>query len=165
MNTNVSQISSVYTHTSDKHDNVDTLPAAEWNELSTAVAEAHTKINDILSGKKGEISGAGGIKLISTTDDVNGEGDITLSAQNEIYINADQTIKLKANTISIGDSDSPQAYATSVYGDFTVAIPAENDTTHTVKAEDLYTIIAYFKNEGRTNGTGPFASPHSNSQS
>lgn len=163
MNTNVSQISSVYTHTSDKHDNVDTLPAAEWNAISTAVAQAHATINDILSGKKGEISGAGGIKLISTTDDVNGEGDITLSAQNEIYINANQTIELKANTISIGDSDSSQA--TIVYGDFTVVIPAENDDTHTIKAEDLYTMIAYFKNEGRTNGTGPFASLHSNSQS
>lgn len=68
---------------------MDTLPAAEWNAISAAVAEAHTKINNILSGNQGEISGTGGITLTSTTDDVNGEGDITLSAENEIYVNAD----------------------------------------------------------------------------
>ena len=153
---NVSQISPAYTQTSIKRDNVDTLPAAEWNAISAAVALAHTKINDILSEGQNTISGN---KIIIESQEGDDDADITLSAENEIYINADQTIELKANTISIGDSDSSQA--TLVYGDFTV-VPAEGNT---ITAGDLYTMIAYFKNEGTTNGTGPFASLHSNSQS
>ena len=159
MNTNVSQISPVYTHTSDKHDNVDTLPAAEWNAISTAVAQAHTTINDILSGEEGKISGN---KITIESKEGDDDADIILDSKNEVIIKAPNgSIQLKSSEIEIGNQSTITFNGNAIF-----YIPINGNTTLLeMRASDLYTIVDYFKNEGITNGTGPFASLHSNSQS
>jgi len=158
----VSQISPVYTQTSTKVDGKDQLPAAEWNAISAAVAQAHTKINDILSEGQNKISGN---KIIIESEEGDDDADIILDSKNEVIIKAlnSGSIQLKSSEIEIGNQS-----IIGFNGNATFYIPMTIDGNTTflqMTASDLYTIVDYFKNEGITNGTGPFASLHSNSQS
>lgn len=152
---NISQILPVYTQTSTKTDNVDTLPAAEWNAISAAVAQ----INDILSEDQNKISGN---KITIESKVGNDDADIILDSKNEVIIKAPNgSIQLKSGEIEIGNQST-----IGFNGNVTFYIPVTTDGNTTLlqlKASDLYTIVDYFKTEGRTNGTGPFAP--SNSQS
>lgn len=138
---NVSQISPVYTQTSTKTDNVDTLPAAEWNAISAAVAQAHTKINNIIANGT-FTSTADGLITSNGSSTYNSETyPTTVAIENNngnVSILADGNLSLEAS----GQYSGTGQILFSVNG-------------HDVDVEDLYKVIEYFKTN---NTTGPFAS-------
>ena len=95
---NVTQIPTTYTKKVGKVNNVSTLDAEEWNNLSTAVQDAHEKINDIIANGKVK-------DLEATSDDsinISTEGikDSQMSHEGEINIvTTGSTIELNSKNL------------------------------------------------------------------
>ena len=159
---NVTQIPTTYTKSVGKVNNVSTLDATEWNNLSTAVQDAHEKINDIIAnGKVKDLEATGDDSISIQTagiKDQNNEGyiqiltagsDIELNSQNlnnendgscDIVLNAENGANVRIDNCSLKFSDS-QADLID-YGN------------NSCKISDIIAYISWAK----TNLQGPFAS-------
>ena len=159
---NVTQIPTNYTKSVGKVNNVSTLDADEWNNLSTAVQDAHEKINDIIAnGKVKDLEAtdddsisisAAGIKDQSNEGSIQiltAGSDITLYSQNlnnendgscDIVLNAENGANVRIDNCSLKFSDSSADLIDS--GD------------NSCKISDIISYISWAK----TNLQGPFAS-------
>lgn len=160
---NVTQIPTIYSKVDSKRNNVSTLDATEWNTLSTAVQDAHEKINDIITnGKVKDLEATDDDSISISTHgikDQNNEGsihiltlgsDIELCSQNlnnenngscDIVLNADNGANVRIDNCNLKFSDNFAGLIDS--GD------------NSCKISDIITVVNYFKTN---NTTGPFAS-------
>lgn len=81
---NIDKISTKYTATATKVDGTDTLSASEWNNISSAVATSHNKINDII-----DAAGTGGSSALNVADETVSGGDATVGVS---IVSGNQTI-------------------------------------------------------------------------
>ena len=141
-------------YTSGDPADVNKLDATQWNNLSSAVATAHTKINQIIGSSNSNASLRGKrIEIESTSD-----GDIVLTSDGDVNIHAIGDIDMDPN----GDLSFAPAGTLSLESldNTTIKVPSGKSITLTigsssVTVSDIITVVNYFKNN---TSSGPFAS-------
>lgn len=95
----INAIATPYTATASKTNGTSTLDAAEWNNISSAVATAHSKINEVADLVGEQLDGTPTI----TSDNTSGsEKDLLVVGARDLKLEGDRNVDIAAvNSIGI----------------------------------------------------------------
>lgn len=101
----INAIATPYTATASKTNGTDTLSATEWNNISSAVATAHSKINEV-AGLVGEQPD--GTAVIKSDDTTTPKKDLLIVGSKDLELEGDDHIDIAAeNGIAIRTATNP----------------------------------------------------------